>query len=117
MGRRIGRLSTIILDHRNPLIARSLRLVLPLSRARPASPAYWAKTQNNLGAALGVLGQRGDDEALRRAVAAHEAALNVMLDFRATAYVAMIERSPALAHSFRSLFSVNIERIMNFRES
>jgi Asp-tRNA(Asn)/Glu-tRNA(Gln) amidotransferase A subunit family amidase len=33
-------------------------------------------TQNNLGNALRVLGDRGDDEALRRAVAAFEAALD-----------------------------------------
>jgi hypothetical protein len=46
-----------------------------------------------------VLGERGDDEALRRAVAAFEAALDVMLHFRATAYVTVIERNLARARA------------------
>jgi hypothetical protein len=42
---------------------------------RERAPLDWAETQNNLGGALRVLGERGDDDALRRAVAAYEAAL------------------------------------------
>jgi hypothetical protein len=47
-------------------------------------------TQNNLGNALSVLGQLGNDEALRRAVAAFEDALDELSCHNAPAYVAVI---------------------------
>ena len=37
----------------------------------------WAMTQNNLGTALKTLGERGDDDALKGAVTAYRAALEV----------------------------------------
>ena len=37
---------------------------------RERVPLHWAGTQNNLGSALRVLGERGDEDALRRAVEA-----------------------------------------------
>jgi len=37
----------------------------------------WAMTQNNLGIVYQVMGQRGEKEALRKAVTAYEAALTV----------------------------------------
>ena len=46
-----------------------------LDYPRERAPLAWARTQNNLGSALLHLGQRGDDEALRRAVATFEDAL------------------------------------------
>ena len=50
--------------------------VLPLT-SRTASPENWASTQNNMGAALQTLGQRGDDIALAEAVVAYRSALEV----------------------------------------
>ncbi len=47
---------------------RALLILCPRERA----PLAWAATQKNLGNALCVLGDRGDDEALRRAVATFE---------------------------------------------
>src|SRR5580658_2192767 len=44
---------------------------------RGADPVDWAKTENGLGVALRVLGERGDDAALHDAVAAFHAALEV----------------------------------------
>lgn len=42
---------------------------------RPTRPFDWATTQNTLGAALLTLGERGDDAALREAIATYRAAL------------------------------------------
>ena len=44
-------------------------------RTRDRVPLAWAMTQDNLGNALATLGERGDDAATQRAVAAYEAAL------------------------------------------
>jgi hypothetical protein len=66
-------------------------------RTRERAPLDWAMTQTNLGNALWVLGARGDDKALRRAVAAFEAALDELSTHNASAYVAIIERNLARA--------------------
>jgi hypothetical protein len=50
-------------------------------------------TQNNLGAALQVLGERGDDGALHRAVAAYEAALEEYTRERAPLAWAMMQNN------------------------
>ena len=42
---------------------------------REARPLDWAATLNNLGSALRILGERGDDDALAKAVTAYENAL------------------------------------------
>ncbi len=44
-------------------------------RAKTGQEKTWAMTQNNLGNIYGVLGERGDDEALAKAVTAYENAL------------------------------------------
>ena len=46
-------------------------------RTRARAPSYWADTQNNLGATLTELGKRGDSQALRDAITALHAALEV----------------------------------------
>ena len=51
-------------------------VALPLAPRR-ARPVDWASTQNNLGNALSVLGERGNEAALREAIAAYRAALEV----------------------------------------
>ena len=60
-------------------------------------PVAWAMTQNNLGTALQVLGARGDEAALRRAVAAYEAALEVFRRYDAPFYIAGTESNLARA--------------------
>lgn len=49
---------------------------LPLA-LHEAAPAQWARTQHNLGTALASLGKRGDDGALREAIAAYRLALEI----------------------------------------
>jgi hypothetical protein len=66
-------------------------------RTRERARLDWAATQYNLGMALGMLGQRGDDAALRGAVAAFGAALEVFRQSGAPAYAAMAERNLTLA--------------------
>ena len=44
-------------------------------RTRDCVPLKWAATQNNLGNALRVLGERGDDDALKDAISAYREAL------------------------------------------
>ncbi|MGD9981606.1 MAG: hypothetical protein AB7H66_05060 [Hyphomonadaceae bacterium] len=51
-------------------------VVLPLA-PRDLRPADWAATQQNLGIALQILGERGAPDGLERSVAAYEAALTV----------------------------------------
>src|SRR5690606_10285503 len=51
-------------------------LALPLA-SRASHAGDWAATQNNLGYAFNLLGERGDGEALSRAVTAYRAALEV----------------------------------------
>jgi Tetratricopeptide repeat len=51
-------------------------VVLPLTPRTTAS-AGWAATKNNLGNALSVLGEGGDDQALQEAIFAYRAALEV----------------------------------------
>src|SRR5262249_17843318 len=50
--------------------------VLPLV-SKATDPSDWATTENSLGDALRVLGERGDDQALHDAVSAFQAALEV----------------------------------------
>ncbi|HRP09629.1 MAG TPA: tetratricopeptide repeat protein, partial [Terricaulis sp.] len=51
--------------------------IFPLA-PRSSAPGRWGPTQNNLGLALKVLGERGDSTALRGAVTAFRAALEVL---------------------------------------
>ncbi|MGE0664479.1 MAG: hypothetical protein AB7H66_17745 [Hyphomonadaceae bacterium] len=51
-------------------------LVLPLT-PRDSNAYAWGATQDSLGSALSVLGERGDDEALSQAVTAYRSALEV----------------------------------------
>jgi hypothetical protein len=64
---------------------------------RESAPLGWAMTQNNLGNALLRLGERGDDAALRRAVAAYEAALEELSPHNAVAHLAMVRGNLARA--------------------
>jgi len=57
------------------IVAYEAALVL---RPRESAPAEWATTQNHLGVALRLQGERGVRGALQRSVAASEAALTVM---------------------------------------
>ncbi len=69
-------------------------------RTRERVPLDWAMTQYNLGTALLLLGERGDNEALlRRAVAAYEAALEEFQRCGASAYAAVAERNLARARA------------------
>jgi hypothetical protein len=65
----------------NAALDKSIGIWDQLSRQeypRERAPLDWATTQNNLGNALKLLGERGDDEALRRAVSVYE---NALLEF------------------------------------
>src|SRR5579863_6595170 len=64
---------------------------------RGADPVDWAKTENGLGVALRVLGERGDDAALHDAVAAFHAALEVDTRDRDPAVWATDQQSLATA--------------------
>jgi hypothetical protein len=68
-----------------------------LERTRERVPLDWAATRNNLGTALETPGQLGDDDALRRAVAAYQAALDELWRHKAPAYISRIERNLARA--------------------
>lgn len=63
------------------VVRRCEHLLATVSKA--VAPAAWANTQNTLANALTVLGQRGDDDALNRAIPAFKAAIDVDLDFGA----------------------------------
>ncbi|ANP46047.1 tetratricopeptide repeat protein [Candidatus Viadribacter manganicus] len=79
-----GNAANALKDIGNTLVDKSLLLTaidgyraLLRDWTRESAPEQWATTQNNLGAALAVLGSRGDDNASRAAIAAHRLALEV----------------------------------------
>jgi hypothetical protein len=62
--------------------------------AYAGSPIHWAQIQDNLGAAFLALGEHGDSNALRSAVKAYGAALNVFSQYGIHAYDALWRFDP-----------------------
>jgi hypothetical protein len=75
-------------------------------RTRERAPLDWAQTQNNLGNALLVLGERGDDAALGRAVQAVEAALGEYRRLGAPAYAEVAEHELQRTRGLLGAFGV-----------